>query len=87
VTGKAEEFFELPAVCAFDCLIKIVSATHDSSIRINDRIITLEQSIPSSFQFCTRLASMFAEEVSLTIWIENEISLRIVLIAWPVSII
>ena len=59
-TGTADKVFNLLTVCAFDCLTNIVSATHNSSVRINDRIGSLGQSFPFSFQFFTRLASVFA---------------------------
>ena len=36
--GKADEAFNLLKVCAFVCLTNKVIATHNSSVRINDRI-------------------------------------------------
>ena len=62
-TGTVDEVFDLLTVCAFDCLTNIVSATHDSSVRINDRISSFGQSLRFSFQFFSRLATVFAEEV------------------------
>ena len=36
--GKADEVFNLLKVCAFVCLTNKVRATHNISVRINDRI-------------------------------------------------
>ena len=70
-TGTADEVFDLLTVCAFDCLTNIVSATHDSSVRINDRISSFGESLPFSFQFFSRLATVFAKQIceSLSSWI------------------
>ena len=62
-TGTADEVFDLLTVCAFDWLTNIVSATHDSSVRINGRISSFEQSLRFSFQFFTRLSAVIAEEI------------------------
>lgn len=70
-TGTADEVLDLLTVCAFDCLVNIVSATHDSSVRINGRISSFGQSLPFSFQFFASLTSVFAKQVceSLSSWI------------------
>ena len=70
-TGTADEVFDLLTVCAFDCLTNIVSATHDSSVRINDRISSFGKLFRFSFRSFASLTSVLAKQicVSLSSWI------------------
>ena len=70
-TGTADEVFDLLTVCAFDCLTNIVSATHDSSVRINGRMSSFGQSLRFRFRSSASLTSVLAKQVfeSLSSWI------------------
>ena len=64
-TGTADEVFNLLKLCAFKCLTNKVSATHNSCVRINDRIGYLGQSFPFSFHFFTRLAAVYFDSFGI----------------------
>ena len=58
-TGTVDEVLNLLTVCAFGCLTNMLSAMHNSSVRINDRIGSLGQSFPFRFQFFSCLAAVY----------------------------